>query len=214
MYYIGERFGRLTVISHHHKQNTRHFVVCRCDCGRLKIVSTSDLKSHRTFSCGCLSRELREERKKNKIKNENLRYIWVGMRQRCNNPNNKSYKNYGARGIRVCAEWDTKKSFRTFEAWALKNGYRRGLSLDRIDNDGNYEPANCRWADAVTQANNKRGTIKINYNGNMLSVTEANNLLGFPKNLLYRRLYSGWPIDRALTEPVHVEYQKKRRRYK
>ena len=77
MYYIGERFGRLTVISHHHKQNTRHFVVCRCVCGRLKIVSTSDLKSHRTFSCGCLSRELREERKKNKIKNEHLRYIWL-----------------------------------------------------------------------------------------------------------------------------------------
>ena len=138
-HYIGDRFGRLVVLGFHHKSKWKVHVLCRCDCGTEKIFSTSDLKSGRVHSCGCLSREIQAERTKNKIKHTHLHYIYLSMKKRCFSPKTASYKDYGGRGISMCKEWaDRRTGYRTFEKWALENGYSRGLSIDRINNDGNY----------------------------------------------------------------------------
>lgn len=209
MYYIGERFGRLYVLGFSHKKNTRNFVFCKCDCGKIKVLSTSDLKTGRVKSCGCLNRERLDERTKNKIKNVRLNYVFIQMRQRCNNPNNKNYYNYGGRGIKVCDEWNRRNGYRCFEAWALANGYKPGLTLDRIDNNGPYSPENCRWVSLFVQANNKRTTTRVIFNGVEYTLKQLAQATGVP----YRRLKSricvqGWSPEKAVYEPLHLNQYK------
>lgn len=134
---------------------------CRCSCGNEKIVRGKTLRNGESRSCGCLQRELVGERaSKHHGFGTRLYHVWNSMRQRCNNPNQQSYHNYGGRGISICKEWD---DYNVFRNWALEHGYQddavRGeLTLDRIDVNGNYCPDNCRFVDMVTQANNKRCT--------------------------------------------------------
>lgn len=145
---IGIKFGRLTVLEEAGKDRYGNRLVrCVCDCGNDIICRPSNLNSERTKSCGCA-------RRKPKDKNQRLYRIWIGMRQRCYNQVSSAYKHYGARGICVCDEW--KNSFEMFENWAVNNGYKETLSIDRIDVNGNYEPHNCRWVTMKVQNNNKR----------------------------------------------------------
>lgn len=160
----GQRFGRLIALEwvSTNKQGNSEWL-CVCDCGKEVIVNSQKLKSGKTKSCGCLSRELTIKRnsegfKYNARKNRIYR-IYYGMKTRCYNPNEPGYHRYGGRGISICDEW--LNSFETFQKWALSHGYRNDLSIDRINNDGNYEPSNCRWATAKEQANN-RSTNKRN----------------------------------------------------
>lgn len=157
---LGQRFGRLLVIEQVGRIGGRGVMwKCLCDCGNETIAATKELRSHNTKSCGCL----RDEKIScvNNIHGEShtrLYNVWNGMRQRCKDPNHKSYHNYGGRGITFCDEWDDYTAFRN---WALASGYDvnanySDCTLDRIDVDGNYEPDNCRWVDATTQALNKR----------------------------------------------------------
>lgn len=132
-------------------------------------------------------------------KNPRLYKIYDGMKQRCTNPNYPRSKDYMGRGITICKEW--MKSYQSFKIWALNNGYSEELSIDRIDNDGNYCPENCRWVDAKTQANNKRNVKKYEYNGELLSVSEWARKVGKPRATIEGRLLRGWTIERALTEP-------------
>jgi hypothetical protein len=128
--------------------------------------------------------------------------VWTTMKGRCENPNRQKYKDYGARGIKVCDEWHDAE---VFCKWALENGYKEGLQIDRIDVNGNYEPSNCRWADAKTQANNRRDVKKYTYNGKTLSVSEWAREVGKPRATIEGRLLRGWTIERALTEePIDV----------
>ena len=120
------------------------------------------------------------------------------MRQRCLNAKHPAYPKYGGRGIAICSEWD---DFKAFHAWAMANGYEDALSIDRINNDGNYEPSNCRWATSETQVRNRSNSRKFTLNGVTKSAKEWADSLGITRGSLTERIDAGWPLEVALTTP-------------
>lgn len=137
------------------------------------------------------------------VSKSRLYRTWLNMKHRCLNEKRRDYQWYGARGITVCQEW--QDSFPAFEAWALENGYREDLTLDRIETDGHYCPENCRWETRKAQANNRRTTRLLTLDGRTQSLQMWADELGMDKNTLWRRLNNKWTVERALTEPVHRE---------
>lgn len=154
----GKRFGRLLVIERRPTINRKAYWSCKCDCGNTITVSASSLLCGKTRSCGCLRKEQMKLRATvHGFSGEPLYSVWNMMKQRCQNSNNKDYHFYGERGISVCDEWIRYPPFRE---WALKNGYLSGLTIDRIDSDGNYEASNCRWITIQEQQKNRRPRSK------------------------------------------------------
>lgn len=186
---VGLRFGNLEVIKYHDTINHRKYYECKCDCGNVAIVAGSFLRNGTTNSCGCLrgkkirNIDVRQEAIEEPYgKSRTTLYgMWTGMKGRCLNPNNYSYYKYGGRGISICEEW---MDYDIFKEWALNNGYGNNLSLDRIDNDGNYEPDNCRWVDMKTQSNNTRRNRIIKYKGMEKTLAEWSDYFGVTYNLL------------------------------
>lgn len=131
-------------------------------------------------------------------KHEKLYGVWCTMRERCKNPHNKSYPRYGGRGIVVCELWD--KDYASFRAWSMQNGYREGLSIDRIDNSGNYEPSNCRWADRATQNRNYSRNRLITYKGRTQCLADWADEIGIKRATLAFRLKQGKPLDEAFSK--------------
>jgi hypothetical protein len=129
-----------------------------------------------------------------------LYHIWFDMRRRCHQPQNKRYSRYGGRGIRVCEEWD--KDFQPFYDWAMANGYSDALTIDRIDRDGDYCPENCRWADIITQANNRSNNHYIEYQGQTKTLMEWSKILNMSYTTLRKRLRDGWSIAEAFETPI------------
>ena len=153
-----KKYGRLLVIE---KDNTskRTKWICKCKCGKMKSIYHSHLISGATTSCGCYQKEKAKEYKtKHNMTHTSLHNRWKSMKQRCLNANCKAYKNYGARGIKICDEW---LEFNNFYNWSINNGYDEKLELDRIDNDKDYSPSNCRWVTPLINNHNRRITAKI-----------------------------------------------------
>lgn len=159
----GMSFGKLTVIEIDHFQDCpksrRVYWKCKCECGNYKVIRSDSLTSGNTQSCGCYN--VTCKLKPQSIKKHKLYRIYWRMKSSCYNINNRSYKYYGGRGITVCNEW--LNSYESFYNWSISNGYREGLTIDRIDNNGNYEATNCRWVDMKVQNNNKRQRKTANY---------------------------------------------------
>jgi hypothetical protein len=158
------KFGKLTAKSRSHKDKNGHWHwLCECECGEISVVASSDLITSHTQSCGCLALKLLRERKYKKHgltpkgHHNKLCNVWASIKNRCYNQKAPRYRDYGGRGITVCDEW--RASFQLFYEWAMNNGYREGLSIDRENNDKGYDPSNCRWATAKAQANNRRNNI-------------------------------------------------------
>lgn len=145
------------------------------------------------------------------MKEHRLRPVWRGMKNRCYNSKAPKYKYYGGRGITVCAEW--KDNFQAFYEWSLANGYEEGLTLDRENVDGNYEPSNCRWVTVNVQNGNKRNNRLLEYQGVTKSIPEWSAITGIPTTIIYGRIhYHGWTVERALTTKVRRTTWKKRAR--
>lgn len=173
----GMRFGRLTVMKVDGKNNRgRPLWLCKCDCGNETHVERQHLIRGQTKSCGCFRKEFAKRQHtthglSKSINRQNRLYrIWSGIKDRCCNTNSKYWNRYGGRGIKICEEW--KNNYLSFHAWALSNGYLDELTLDRINNDGNYEPSNCRWATWETQENNRSDNIIFNIEGEKISLAQ------------------------------------------
>lgn len=153
---IGDKFNKLIVLEKTNRRLNRSIIYkCKCDCGNIAYVKSTNLIKGYTKSCGCLQKKKASEcNKKHGLSNTKLFAIWQDMNKRCGNPSHHAYKYYGGRQIKVCNNW--QNDFISFYNWALSNGYRVGLTIDRINNDGNYEPSNCRWVTMKKQCKNRR----------------------------------------------------------
>ncbi len=210
----GQRFGRLQVIEKAYNKNRNTYWKCVCDCGNVVVKRGVSLKRGETKSCGCYNRDLTIARNKSwayKMPQDKRLYgIYYGMRTRCYNKTDSSYRSYGARGITVCDEW--LEDFYAFQDWAFSNGYREDLSIDRIDNNGNYSPENCRWADNKTQANNRRTTHFLTIDGETHSASQWARMVGVDRSVIYGRLKHGWSDKDAVFTPLMTQFSSTKRR--
>lgn len=191
------------------------FFWCTCKCGNKILKSSRSLRDNTYSSCGCRFRSATSERNKKinhgdskRGKITHLYNVWCEMRYRCYNPTNKKYINYGARGIRICDEWlDKKNGYINFKEWALSHGYKDncGLSIDRIDVNGNYCPENCRWADVELQNNNQRKTIYCIIGRYALPITIWSKIMNINKKTVYDRINRGWSYKDAIFTPKGKE---------
>ena len=196
----GQRFGRLTVQGFAGKgKNGVILWRCMCDCGNITDVWASNLRRKTTVSCGCYRRDMaRRVKTTHGGKGTRLYNIWHGIKLRCLNVSDHAYKNYGGRGITICDEW--RDSFEAFHDWAIANGYSYDLTIDRIDNDGNYCPDNCRWTTRAEQNRNRRFNHMITYNGQTQTLAEWSRQIGVSEDALRKRLTTyGWSVEKALT---------------
>ena len=194
----GERFGRLVVKRFHDVKGGRYRWFCRCDCGGSAIVNTSNLIKGNTLGCGCVRRERTGDANRRHGATKSTEYkVWLSMRQRCHQKNNKSYHRYGGRGIRICKRW---QSFENFLADMGRRPSQRH-TLDRRDNDGNYEPSNCRWATSRVQANNTSRNRKITIRGKSMNLNQWCRHFKVRRLRVHKRLAAGWPVLAAFTRP-------------
>lgn len=196
----GERFTRWLVVEYIGRINKNPIYRCRCDCGTEKQVNSGRLLNGTSKSCGCLHIEqtIKHGHIRNNKRTKEYR-MWIGMKNRCFNPNADQYHNYGGRGITVCEEW--KESFEAFLNYVGPCPSTKH-SLDRIDVNGDYEPGNVRYATTKEQCNNKRNNHRLEYNGESHTITEWGELLGIGKRIILTRLRAKWPVAKTLTTPI------------
>jgi hypothetical protein len=175
----------------------------RCECGKEYIVPDTELLYGRRDGCR------RCNAKTHGMTNTPLFNRWQSIKQRCYDKNQPNYKHYGGRGIVMCDEW--ANDFKSFYDWSVNNGYKDGLTIDRINNNGNYEPSNCRWVDMTIQSNNRRTNKQIEVDGKIYSISELGRRYGIKPHTLRYRLENGWDINKAINIPARIgrnQYEK------
>lgn len=201
----GQQFGRWTAIAESTRDRAGNVMWrCKCECGVVRDVSSNSLRNGKSKSCGCWNSEKARARLTTLVTKHGLTLhplytVWNDMKARCFNRKDRSYPRYGGRGITVCNEW--RNEFQTFYNWATVNGYARGLQIDRIDNEGNYEPCNCRWATRSENGRNKRNNRIIEFNGKAVCLSEWGEMTGLTAETIHKRIKRGWPLDRVLRLP-------------
>lgn len=198
----GQRFGALVVMSPAHSDGRKRYWEARCDCGNIVVKCGSDLKKEQkrggTPNCGCLTKTLiGEKNTRHGMTDHPAYWVWRSMRDRCRLPSHHAWRNYGGRGIRVCERWGIFEAF-----WEdMGPAYQKGLTLDRIDNDGPYSPENCRWVSMKIQSRNKRTNTHMPTPFGEMTVSEASEVFGIGVTTLLYRLAAGWPEDYLLIDP-------------
>ena len=194
---ISEKFNRLQVIEFAEKRGKHNYWICKCDCGTIKTICETNLKANHTKSCGCLNRELTIARNTSHgLSGTRTHNIWKGIRKRCNNPKSQNYDLYGGSGIKVCKRWGKFQNF--LDDMGICPS---GLTIDRINNLGDYKPSNCRWATRLTQANNMSTNQRITYKGETLTISQWARQSKVSYQTFWQRIVRlNWSIKRALTE--------------
>ena len=216
----GQKFGKLTAIKRirqkKYKNGSHSYWLCRCECGNLTEVEVTHLKNGNTKSCGCLkkNRTMQNSTKKHYTGESSTRLyrVWIGMKTRCYNPKAGNYKYYGAKGVSICEEWIGDDGYRNFKSWALKNGYKNELTIDRKDNNKSYSPDNCRWVTQKEQARNTSQVKMLEYKGEVRSIPEWAENVGISTECLKQRIKNGWSIEKCIETPskrtLKTEYRK------
>lgn len=204
---IGRRFGKLVATEAISVEpGSPRKYLCLCDCGRNKVMRRDHLLTNKPKSCGCMRKELKQRvtvthghKLNGKASSEYM--TWAAVKQRCLNCNNRSFHNYGGRGILMCQEWKT-----SFAAFFQDMGKRPpGTTLERRDNNGNYEPSNCKWATKREQCNNTRRNKRLTYLGQTLTMAQWERRKNFNHGLIHARLTKGWSVERSIETPVEVD---------
>lgn len=203
----GQKFGRLTIVEDSKKRDKHGGVIwkCQCTCGEVVFIRSRSLIKGHTRSCGCFSRqrasEVTTERMTSHGKSyDPIHYIWDTMKSRCYNSKNLSYPRYGGRGIKVCDRW--LNSFENF--YEDMGDPPKGMSIERIDNSGDYSPENCRWATAAEQARNRRSNRLVTLGKKTMLLIEWQEQLGVSRSTYYSRLKRGLSIEEALLTPINL----------
>lgn len=180
----GKKFGKLYVVEiDKNPSNKRIKWICLCDCGKITSVASHQLVSGNTKSCGCIRYETKNQT--HGMRHTRIYEIWCGIKKRCYNKNDKNYPKYGGRGISVCEEW--KNDFSIFFSWAISHGYKDNLTIDRINNNGNYEPNNCRWITHAEQQRNRTNNIFIEKDGIKKTLSEWALEMNINPKVAYQR---------------------------
>lgn len=201
----GKVFGRLTILEDLGNPKGIRRVLAKCECGSLKEYAVGHLKGRKIVSCGCKIRE--ETTKRNTthgLYSHPLNTVWKGMKDRCYYEGNVGHEYYGGKGIKMCDEW--KDSFENFYNWAINNGYKKGLVIDRKFNDKDYCPENCRFITYLQSARNMTSNRNIEMNGVTHCVTEWCELYGIDRYIVSDRINKlGWDLEKALTTKIQIK---------
>lgn len=193
----GDRYGTLSVIGRAENYRGNAQWLCKCDCGKIKTYLGFDLRKGKLRSCGCRNPASAGDHGMSRTPT----YVaWISMKSRCNLETSGAYKDYGGRGIRVCEEWNGPSGFPQFLA---DMGPRPdGCSLERIDNNGNYEPSNCRWATQKEQMNNRRANRYIEMDGRRQTLAQWLREFNVKSTVFHDRTSRGWTVERAIKTPL------------
>lgn len=210
----GNRFGKLIVKEFVGRINKRSLWLCVCDCGKVKTVESSNLKSGQTKSCGCIRKEISvglipPSNKKHGLSSHKLYAVHQTMIARCYNPNNHAYDRYGGRGIIVCERWHSFNNF--YED--MVGSYKEGLTLERVNTNGNYEKSNCKWDTYKNQARNTRANRIVSYKEIIAPIAQICESLNKDAKIVYRRIRDGWSVTEAIETPImasKINYSKRK----
>jgi len=197
----GDIYGRLTIIEEIPGSSRKipRKVLCRCICGVKKIFVLGELRRGKSTSCGCFQKEnVRKQQLTHGMKGTEIYESWHSMKQRCLNQNHKSFKDYGGREIKICDRW-----LNSFENFYKDMGDRpKKMTIDRIDNNGNYCKENCRWATTKEQAKNRRNTVLIKYKGQTMCQSDWGRKTGLGIDVICRRIKNGYTKEEAVSLPL------------